>query len=408
MSTSDPVERAWRTERATIVASLVRRLADLDLAEDAVQDAFAAAATRWPREGVPGNPGAWLTTVAWRRALDVVRRERRTVALPADLDAPSAPPDALEVLHADGEPVDDLLGLVLACCHPALAPEARVALTLRHVAGLTAGEIAAAFVVSGDTMAKRLVRARAKLRDAAVSFAVPDARALPARLGDARAVVYLVYTEGHLASVEGPLVRGELCDEAVWLARQLHTLVPGDAETAGLLALLLFLQARRPARIDGESVVALDAQDRSRWDDALAVEARQVLGAAYGAPLGPYQVEAAIAALHAAAPSVEATDWGQIAALYGVLGRLAPSPVVAVNRAVAVGRADGAEAGLSVLAPVLAEGRLADYVPLHAAHADLLARSGDADGARAAWRRAADLADNDTQRRHFLDRAEEM
>ena len=385
---SDPVERAWRSERAAVVAALARRLGDLDLAEDAVQDAFAAAATRWPTDGVPARPGAWLTTAAWRRALDALRRDARRprVELPMGLDALPLPDEPPATLDVDGEPIDSLLGLVLACCHPALAPEARVALTLRHVAGLTAGEIAAAFLVPEPTMTKRLVRARAELRDAAVSFAVPDARALPARLGDARAVVYLVFTEGHLASGDGPPVRGELCDEALWLARQLAALAP-EAETAGLLALLLFLQARRPARVLDGSFVPPDAQDRARWDADLTCEARRTLAAARG-PLGPYQVEAAIAAL------------------YDVLTRLAPSPVVAVNRAVAVGRAEGGTAGLAALAPVLDGGDLDHYVPLHAAHADLLGRAGRAAEAEAAWRRAASLAGNDAQRGHFLRQAE--
>ena len=405
MTAPDPVERAWRAERAAIVASLARRLGDLALAEDAVQDAFAAAAARWPAEGVPDAPGAWLTTTAWRRALDVLRREqrRRPTELPPDLaaEAPRAG------LRAGDEPLDELLGLLLACCHPALAPEARVALTLRHVAGLTAGEIAASFVVGEAAMAKRLVRARVKLRDAGVSFAVPEGAALRARLADAQAVIYLVYTEGHLASGDGPPVRAELCGEAVWLARQLHALAPDDAETAGLLALLLFLQARRAARLapDGR-LRPLAEQDRSRWSAPLMEEARGLLAAAHGGTLGPYQIEAAIAALHAAAPTAAATDWAHVASLYALLDRVAPSPVATVNRAVAVGHAEGADAGLAVLAPVVEGGRLDDYVPLHAARAELFARAGRADDAREAWRRAAALADNDAQRRHFGEKAD--
>ena len=306
------------------------------------------------------------------------------------------------------ETADEVLGLLLACCHPALAPEARVALTLRHVAGLTSGEIAAAFLVSGDAMAKRLVRARAKIREARIPFEVPNRRALPSRLADARSVVYLVFTEGHLASSDGPPVRDDLCDEAVWLASQLHALVPGDPESAGLLALLLFLQARRPSRLDGSGdLAAPDDQDRSRWDAGLMAEARGLLSTAGGSTLGPYRVEAAIAALHASAPDSDSTPWPRIAELYAVLDRLAPSPVVTVNLAVAVGRSEGAQAGLDTLAPVLASGVLDAYVPLHAAHADLLQRSGQSEPARAAWRQAAALAGNTAIGRGLLRAAEE-
>ncbi len=359
----------------------------------------AAAAAPWPVTGVPDRPGAWLTTAAWRRALDVVRRER----FPAADGALAADPAAPDPADGDGLGVeDDLLALVLTCCHPALAPEARVALTLRHVAGLTAREIAAAFLVPEATLAKRLVRARAKIRDAGIRFAVPDRAALPERLAAVRAVVYLIFTEGHLASGDGPPVRAELCDEAVWLARQLHRLLPGDTETTGLLALLVCQHARRGARQDAAGrLVPHGDQDRARWDRAAIAEVRALLATTGTGPLGPYQVQAAIALLHTA----DRVDWPRVAALYGVLARLAPSPVVEVNRAVAEGRADGPGAGLAVLTPVLAEGRLDGYAPLHAAHADLLERSGDAPAARTAWRRAAATTDNPAQRAELLRRA---
>lgn len=402
---SAPVERAWREERAAVVATVARRLGDLQLAEDAVQEAFAAAAARWPVSGVPDRPGAWLTTTAWRKALDVLRRERFPVT---DLEpSEAAPPEPADDTDLGVE--DDLLRLLLACCHPALAPEARVALTLRHVARLTTREIAAAFLVPEPTMAKRLVRARSKIRDARIAFSLPDRAALPQRLAGVHAVVYLVFSEGYLASGDGPAVRAELCDEAVWLARQLLALVPGDAETTGLLALLLLQHARTPARQDGAGrLVRFEDQDRSRWDAGAIAEARGLLATTVGGPLGPYQVQAAIAALHATAAEAERLPWPRIAELYGVLGRLAPSPVVEVNRAVAVGRAEGATAGLAVLAPVLAAGRLDTYAPLHAAHADLLGRAGDTAAARAAWRRAAEVADNPGQRAQLLARADEV
>ena len=398
-----PVERAWRAERAGIVAVLARRLGDLDVAEDAVQEAFAAAVVRWPIDGVPARPGAWLMTTAWRRALDAARRQRRWLPLDeGSAVAEEEPNRSFSDLHI----TDEMLGLLLACCHPALNTEARVALTLRHVAALTVGEIAAAFLISEAAMAKRLVRARAKIRDAGISFEVPDWERLPGRLADARAVIYLVFTEGHLASGDGPAVRTELCDEAVWLARQLHALVPDDLETTGLLALLLFLHARSPARLAADGrLLPIGAQDRSRWGTDAVVEARALLATTANGPLGPYQVEAAIAALHAAAPDPDGTRWDRIAELHGVLDRLAPSPVVTVNRAVAVGRADGPQAGLEVLAPALADDRLAGYAPLHAAHADLLERSGDLNAAQAAWMRAAERAPNPEQQAELRRRA---
>lgn len=401
---SAPVERAWREERAAVVATVARRLGDLQLAEDAVQEAFAAAAARWPVSGVPDRPGAWLTTTAWRKALDVLRRERFPVT---DLEPPeTAPPEGAD--DADLGVEDDLLRLLLTCCHPALAPEARVALTLRHVARLTTREIAAAFLVPEPTMAKRLVRARTKIRDARIAFTLPGREALPERLAGVHAVLYLVFSEGYLASGDGPAVRAELCDEAVWLARQLLALVPGDAETTGLLALLLLQHARTPARQDGAGrLVRFADQDRSRWDTGAIAEARTLLASTGRGPLGPYQVQAAIALLHASAAGADRVPWVRVAELYGVLGRLAPSPVVEVNRAVAVGRAEGAVAGLAVLAPVLAAGRLDTYAPLHAAHADLLGRAGDTAAARAAWQRAAEAADNPGQRAQLLARADE-
>ncbi|MGZ4621631.1 MAG: RNA polymerase sigma factor [Blastococcus sp.] len=383
-----PLERAFREERAQVVATLARRLGDLQLAEDAVSEAFAAAAVTWPSAGVPDRPGAWLTTTAWRKALDVVRRDRSAPGDPADRAVPPAPEPGLH-----GE--DDLLQLVLTCCHPALAIEARVALTLRHVAGLAVPEIAAGFLVPEETMAKRLVRARTKIRQSGISFELPGPESLPERLSSVQAVLYLVFTEGHLASGSGPAVRAELCEEAIWLTRQVHRLLPGDGETTGLLALMLFQHSRVGARHDDAGrLVPFAEQDRSRWDDRAIAEARALLSTTGRGPVGSYQLQAAIAALHAAATSADDVNWSRIADLYGLLDRIAPSPVVTVNRAVAVGRADGPRAALALLAPVLADGRLDGYAPLHAAHADLLERAGATDAAVVAWRRAAGLSRN--------------
>ena len=387
-----PLERAFREERAQVVATLARRLGDLQLAEDAVSEAFAAAAATWPSAGVPDRPGAWLTTTAWRKALDALRRDRSAPGAPVEPPAPAAPEPGL---HEE----DSLLQLVLTCCHPALAIEARVALTLRHVAGLSVAEIAAGFLVPEETMAKRLVRARTKIRQTAISFELPGADGLAERLSSVQAVLYLVFTEGHLASGAGPAVRTELCDEAIWLARQLHRLLPGDQETTGLLALMLLQHSRAAARHDDAGrLVPFAGQDRSRWDVRAIAEARALLATTGRGPVGQYQIQAAIAALHAAAPSAEEINWSRVADLYGLLDRVAPSPVVTVNRAVAVGRADGPRAGIALLLPVLTENRLAGYAPLHAAYADLLERAGDDAGATAAWRRAAELSRNPAER----------
>ena len=387
-----PLERAFREERAQVLATVARRLGDLQLAEDAVSEAFAAAAATWPSAGVPDRPGAWLTTTAWRKALDVVRRDRSVLGPAIEQPVPPAPEPGL---HEE----DDLLQLVLTCCHPALAVEARVALTLRHVAGLSVPEIAAGFLVAEDTMAKRLVRARTKIRQTAISFELPGPEGLAGRLSSVQTVLYLVFTEGHLASGDGPAVRTELCDEAIWLARQVHRLLPDDAETTGLLALMLLQHSRAGARHDDAGrLLTFAEQDRARWDHRAITEARALLGTTGRGPVGQYQVQAAIAALHAAATSADDVNWPRIADLYGLLDRIAPSPVVTVNRAVAVGRADGPRAALALLQPVLADGRLTTYAPLHAAHADLLERAGDPAGAVAAWRRAADSAGNPTER----------
>jgi len=407
------LERAFREEWGAVVATLARRLGDLQAAEDAAADAFAAASVSWARDGVPPNPGGWLTVTAWRKAVDAHRAGgARSISVDPQVmsavggTAALAAPDIAEADMTDALG-DDRLGLIFACCHPALAVEARVALTLRFVAGLTTREIATAFLVPEATLAQRLVRAKRKIRESGIRFTVPTSPAhLAERLMSVRTVVYLVFNEGFASSGGTSLTRDDLCDEAIWLGRLLHRLMPGDAETAGLLALMLLHSSRRVARLaaDGRPV-PLAEQDRSSWDGALIAEGTAVLDEALAlhSP-GSYQMQAAIAALHSAAGSFEGTDWAQIALLYGALARLDPSPVIEVNRAVAVGMADGPLAGLAVLAPVLDSETLADYGPLHAAHGFLLEKAGYSERARGAWTRAAAASGNAAVRDELLRR----
>jgi RNA polymerase sigma-70 factor (ECF subfamily) len=395
---AEALERAYREERTAVLATIARRLdGDLALAEDAVQDAFLAAAVEWDRRGVPDRPGAWLTTTAWRKALDRLRHDRVAAARAADLAPPTS--EELEIEFERSSLEDDQLRLIFTCCHPALAADARMALTLRSVTGLTVPEIARAFLVAERAMEQRLVRARRKIVAARIPFRVPPDELLGERLAGVLRVVYLVFTEGHNATRGADAVRVDLCEEAIRLARLLARLMPDAAEALGLLALLLLTDARRAARLDerGE-LVALADQDRARWDAARIADGLAVLdrAVALGRP-GPYVIQAAIAALHARARGWEETDWPQIAGLYAELERVDPSPVVTVNRAVAVSFADGPAAGLAILDAVAADPRLERYLPLHAARAELLSRAGD-DAADDAYARAIELSENAAER----------
>jgi RNA polymerase sigma-70 factor, ECF subfamily len=399
---SAAVARAFRDERAIVLATLIRQAGDFQLAEDAVQDAFEAALTAWRRDGVPANPGAWITTAARRRAIDRLRRDR-SVADRAERLAELTRLDARhEEPSMDDESmiVDDRLRLVFTCCHPALEMPARVALTLRALGGMTTGEIARAFLVAEPTMGKRIVRAKRKIADAHIPYRVPADEELPERLRGVLRVVYLIFNEGYAATGGDRLVRGELCDEAIRLGELLCRLMPDDAEVWGLLSLMLLHDARRAARVDPSGrYVALDAQDRTLWDHDRIREGLARLGRAVRLRRpGEYQLQAAITALQIQAPNAAATDWARIAELYGALGALNPSPVVELNRAVAVGLADGPAAGLALLEPLLADPALERYQPLHAAHAELLRRADDAEGAARAYERAIALTANAVER----------
>ena len=391
------LERAYRDERAAVLATIARRLdGDLTLAEDAVQDAFVAAAVEWDRRGVPDRPGAWLTTTAWRKALDRLRHDNVAAAHAEDLAKPVSYDPEIDFDRSSLE--DDQLAMVFTCCHPALPADGRMALTLRSVGGLTVPEIARAFLVTETAMEQRLVRARRKITTARIPFRVPPDDMLGERLAGVLRVVYLVFTEGHMATRGDEPLRVDLSEEAIRLARLLVRLMPDEPETLGLLALLLLTDARRPARLDGGELVALADQDRSRWDAVRIEEGVAVLerGLALRRP-GPYLIQAAIAGLHARARTWEDTDWEQIAGLYAELERHDASPVVTVNRAVAVGLARGPEAGLAVLDSVAADPRLERYQPLHAARAELLRRAGDP-AADAAFARAIELSGNAAER----------
>lgn len=378
------------------MAAVARLVGDLDIAEDAVQDACALAVERWPAEGTPANPRGWLAGVARHKALDRLRREARRPekeAAAARALGPAGGLPAAGTVTEAGPMGDDELALIFTCCHPSLDRAVRVPLTLRAVGGLTTAEAAAAFLVPEPTMAKRLVRAKHKIRQAGIPLRAPDPAALPGRLGDVLRVVYLIFTEGHMATSGPRLVRADLCDTAIRLARRLAELLPGEPEAGGLLALLLLTDARRPARTSAAGdLVLLEDQDRRRWDQAMIAEGDRLLRAclARGRP-GPYQLWAAIAACHSTAASPGQTDWRQIAALYGELARREPTPVVEANRAVAVAMAAGPSAGLVILDAIGDHPQLRRWPQLHLARADLLRRLGRTAEALAAYRTALHL-----------------
>ncbi|MFD5807710.1 MULTISPECIES: RNA polymerase sigma factor [Rhodococcus] len=403
------VEAVFREERGRLLAALVHRFGDLDLAEDVAAEAIEAALVHWPVRGVPAKPGAWLLTTARRKAVDRLRRDQvyaaRLAVLQVDSEraAPSRTPDA------GSEMPDERLQLFFTCAHPALPAEDRVALTLRCLAGLETPEVARAFLVPTATMAQRIVRAKKKIRQARIPFRVPDPDELPERLPGVLQVLYSVFTEGYVASSGPDLQRLDLAEESIRLVRILRRLLPGEREVTGLLALMLLIHARRAARTgpDGEIVLLAD-QDRARWDHALIAEGTALVPVALtGGPPGPYGVQAAIAALHDEAPDAASTDWPQIVALYDVLSALAPSPVVAANRAVAVAMRDGPEAGLALLDALADEPRLRGYHPYSTARGELLHRLGRDDEAAVAYRRALEQAGTEPEREHLRRRLDE-
>jgi len=396
-SVADALDAAYREEWGQVVATLIGLTGDWDLAEDCAQEAFASALTTWPRDGIPQRPGAWLTTAARNRANDRLRRDAVGRAKLRQLAILAREPDE----PAMEEIPDDRLRLIFTCCHPALPFDARVALTLRTLCGLTTAEIAKAFLTAEPAMAQRLVRAKRKIAEAGIPYRVPPAGLLPSRLAAILAVLYLIFNAGY----DEQDARRALTAEAIHLARVLARLLPREPEPRGLLALMLLSEARRATRTDDGVLVPLELQDRSRWDRALIAEGVAVLDEALEMRRpGPYQVQAAIAACHATAAGTDSTDWPQIAALYAQLGRLAPSPVVELNRAVAVAMAEGVPAGLALVDDLAASGRLDGYHLLPATRADLLRRDGRLAEAREAYEQALELAPTEAERRYLSDR----
>ena len=402
------IEEIFRAEHGRILATLIRLLGDMDVAEEALQEAFAAALEQWPSAGTPANPVAWLVSTGRYKAIDRLRRRALLVEKRDEI----ARHIELSAVEDDAPVPEDRLRLIFTCCHPALAPEAQVALTLRTLGGLSTEEIARAFLVPAPTMAQRLVRAKAKIRAARIPYEVPLDDALTERLDAVMVVVYLVFNEGYAASFGARLVRHELCEQAIRLGRMLVELLPAHAEPRGLLALMLLHDSRRETRLDGAGdIVLLDDQDRARWDRAQIEEGAALVEAALLAGAGPpgsYTLQAAIAAVHAHAPTAAATDWAQIAALYGVLARVHPSPVVELNRAVAIAMSGDLEGGLAVVDEIDRRGEIEGYHLLPVARAELLRRLGRHVEAAESYRRALALVSNEAERRHLEKRLREI
>ena len=406
------LDSIYRAESGRIRATLIRLLGDFDLAEDAMHDAFAAALDRWPKDGAPGNPRAWLVTTGRFKAIDVLRRRARFDASQEKIaeQLEIQPMDATGSDGSDDESLeDDRLRLIFTCCHPALAPEARVALTLREVCGLTTEEIARAFLTTPPTLAQRIVRAKAKIRDARIPYQVPAPAELPERLDAVLHVIYLVFNEGYSASSGASLTRADLSAEAIRLGRLLHALLP-EPEVVGLLGLMLLQESRRAARTSAAGeLILLENQDRSLWNREQIVEGVALVEKALlSRRFGPRTLQAAIAAVHSEAATAAATDWPQIVALYGALARVDPSPVVELNRAVAVAMRDGPEAGLRLVDAILARGDLPDYHLAHSARADLCRRLGQTDEARSSYEKALALTRLEPERRFLENRLREL